>query len=250
MDELNIAEGSVVGELGAGSGWFTIQLARRVQPTGKVYAEDIQPQMIEVIRRRVPRENLSDKVVVTILGTAADPKLPVGELDAVLICDAYHEMEQPVALLRNAARALKKNGRLGIVEFTRAGGGPGPLMDERVDPERVIREASEAGLRLIARPNMLRYQVHAGVREGRRDCDAGPRAAEEMSPVPAFFAGYQTRVDEVLRQIVVPERGRHRTIDGLYALRAVETRAAGADAALGGAVRRTVDARARRGRGR
>ncbi len=158
MDELNIAEGSVVGELGAGSGWFTIQLARRVQPTGKVYAEDIQPQMIEVIRRRVPRENLSDKVVVTILGTAADPKLPVGELDAVLICDAYHEMEQPVALLRNAARALKKNGRLGIVEFTMAGGGPGPLMDERVDPERVIREASEAGLRLIARPNMLRYQ--------------------------------------------------------------------------------------------
>ena len=158
MDELNIAEGSVVGELGAGSGWFTIQLARRVQPTGKVYAEDIQPQMIEVIRRRVPRENLSDKVVVTILGTAADPKLPVGELDAVLICDAYHEMEQPVALLRNAARALKKNGRLGIVEFTMAGGGPGPDMDERVDPERVIREASEAGLRLIARPNMLRYQ--------------------------------------------------------------------------------------------
>jgi ubiquinone/menaquinone biosynthesis C-methylase UbiE len=158
MDALNIAEGSVVGELGAGSGWFTIRLARRVGPNGKVYAEDIQPQMIEVIRRRVPRENLSDKVVDTRLGTAADPKLPVGELDAVLICDAYHEMEQPVALLRNAAGALKKNGRLGIVEFTMAGGGPGPPMDERVDPERVIREASEAGLRLIARPNMLRYQ--------------------------------------------------------------------------------------------
>ena len=158
MDALNIAEGSVVGELGAGSGWFTIRLARRVGPNGKVYAEDIQPQMIEVIRRRVPRENLSDKVVDTRLGTAADPKLPVGELDAVLICDAYHEMEQPVALLRNAARALKKDGRLGIVEFTMAGGGPGPEMDERVDPERVIREASEAGLRLIARPNMLRYQ--------------------------------------------------------------------------------------------
>jgi len=129
-----------------------------VGPNGKVYAEDIQPQMIEVIRRRVPRENLSDKVVDIKLGTAADPKLPVGELDAVLIVEAYHEMEQPVALLRNAARALKNDGRLGIVEFTMAGGGPGPPMDERVDPERVIREASEAGLRLIARPNMLRYQ--------------------------------------------------------------------------------------------
>lgn len=158
MDALNIAEGSVVGELGAGSGWFTIRLARRVGPNGKVYAEDIQPQMIEVIRRRVPRENLSDRVVDIRLGTAADPKLPVGELDAVLIVEAYHEMEQPVALLRNAARALKNDGRLGIVEFTMAGGGPGPDMDERVDPERVIREANEAGLRLIARPNMLRYQ--------------------------------------------------------------------------------------------
>jgi ubiquinone/menaquinone biosynthesis C-methylase UbiE len=158
MDALNIAEGSVVAELGAASGWFTIRLARRVRPNGKVYAEDIQPQMIEVIRRRVPRENLDDKLVDTKLGTAADPKLPVGELDAVVIVDAYHEMEQPVALLRNAARALKKNGRLGIVEFTMAGGGPGPPMGERVDPERVIREAREAGLHLIARPNMLRYQ--------------------------------------------------------------------------------------------
>jgi len=156
MDALNIAEGSVVADLGAASGWFTIRLARRVGPNGRVYAEDIQPQMIEVINRRLPKENV--KNVVTRLGTADDPKLPVGELDAVLIVDAYLEMERPVTLLRNAARALKPNGRLGIVEFTMAGGGPGPPMDERVDPERVIREASEAGLRLIARPNILRYQ--------------------------------------------------------------------------------------------
>jgi len=156
MDALNIAEGSVVADLGAASGWFTIRLARRVGPNGKVYAEDIQPQMIEVIKRRVPSENVSN--VETLLGTADDPKLPVGKLDAVLIVDAYHEMERPVALLRNAARALKSDGRIGIVEFTMAGGGPGPPMDERVDPERVIREANEAGLRLIARPNILRYQ--------------------------------------------------------------------------------------------
>lgn len=158
MDALNIAEGSVVADLGAASGWFTVRLSRRVGPNGRVYAEDIQPQMIEVIKRRVPRENLNYNNVVPTLGTADDPKLPVGALDAVLIVDAYHEMERPVALLRNAARALKPKGRIGIVEFTMAGGGPGPPMDERVDPERVIREANEAGLRLIARPNLLRYQ--------------------------------------------------------------------------------------------
>lgn len=157
MDALNIAEGSVVADLGAASGWFTIRLARRVGPNGRVYAEDIQPQMIEAIKRRLPLENPNNNVVVR-LGTAADPGLPVGTLDAVLISDAYHEMEQPVALLRNAARALKPDGRIGIVEFSKAGGGPGPPMDERVDPERVIREASEAGLRLIAQPDILRYQ--------------------------------------------------------------------------------------------
>jgi len=156
MDALNIAEGSVVADLGAASGWFTIRLARRVGPNGKVYAEDIQPQMIEVINRRLPKENV--KNVETRLGTADDPRLPAGKLDAVLIVEAYHEMEQPVPLLRNAAKALKPDGRLGIVEFTMAGGGPGPPMDERVDPERVIREANEAGLRLIARPEILPYQ--------------------------------------------------------------------------------------------
>jgi SAM-dependent methyltransferase len=156
MDALNIAEGSIVADLGAASGWFTIRLARRVGPNGRVYAEDIQPQMIEVIKRRLPRENLTN--VETRLGTADDPDLPIGKLDAILIVEAFHEMERPVALLRNAARALKSKGRLGIVEFTMTGGGPGPPMDERVDPERIIREASEAGLTLIARPNILRFQ--------------------------------------------------------------------------------------------
>jgi predicted methyltransferase len=156
MDALSIAEGSVVADLGAGSGWFTIRLAVRVGPNGRVYAEDIQPQMIEVIKRRLARENLSN--VEVKLGKPDDPQLPPNSLDAALIVDAYHEMEQPVTLLRNVARALKPAGLIGIVGSTMAGGGPGPPMDERVDPERVIREAGAAGLRLIAQPNMLRYQ--------------------------------------------------------------------------------------------
>jgi arsenite methyltransferase len=157
MDALGIAEGSVVADLGAGSGWFTIRLAHRVKPTGRVYAEDVQPQMIEVIKRRVQRENLQ-KFVETKLGNALDPELPTGALDAILVVGTYGEMEQPVPLLRNAARALKKHGRIGVIDFTMAGGGPGPPLEERVDPERVVREAEAAGLRLIARPNLLQYQ--------------------------------------------------------------------------------------------
>jgi len=156
MDALGIAEGSIVADLGAASGWFTIRLARRVAPNGFVYAEDVQQPMIEVINRRLLRENLRN--VKTVLGDQETPKLPPNTLDAILIVDAYHEMEKPVTLLRNAALALKPDGRIGIVQFSLAGGGPGPPMDERLDPERVIREVNAAGLVLLARPTFLRYQ--------------------------------------------------------------------------------------------
>lgn len=155
MDELGIGEGSVVADLGAGGGWFTVRLARRVGPNGKVYAEDIQREMIVAIGRRVESEGLGARVE-TILGTPSDPLLR-SRVDAVLIVDAYHEMEQPVSLLRNVARSLKPQGRIGIVNFKKDGGGPGPPLDERVDPERVLRDAQAAGLRLIQRPNFLRY---------------------------------------------------------------------------------------------
>jgi ubiquinone/menaquinone biosynthesis C-methylase UbiE len=154
MDALRIAEGSTVADLGAGGGWFTIRLANRVGPNGLVYAEDVQPQMIEAIKRRVQRAQLTQ--VRPILGDASDPRLP-GKVDAALIVDAYHEMAQPVVMLRNVVAALRPGGRVGIVEFKKDGWGPGGEMDERVDAERVIRDAELAGLRLVSREN-LRYQ--------------------------------------------------------------------------------------------
>ena len=155
MDHLGIGEGSIVADLGAGGGWFTIRLARRVGPNGRVYAQDIQPEMIGAIDRRVEREGL--KNVQTVLGTPQDPQLPA-PVDVVLIVDAYHEMDDPQTLLRNVRQSLRAGGRVGIVEYTRNGHGPGPPMEERVDPERVIRDAEAAGLRLESRGNFLRYQ--------------------------------------------------------------------------------------------
>jgi ubiquinone/menaquinone biosynthesis C-methylase UbiE len=155
MDHLRIGEGSVVADLGAGGGWFTIRLAQRVGPNGRVYAEDVQQEMIGSINRRVEREGLT--WVKTVLGTPVDPQLP-GPVDVVLIVDAYHEMDDPVTLLRNVRKALKPRGRVGIVEFTKDGHGPGPPMEERVDPDKVIADAKAAGLRLESRGNFLRYQ--------------------------------------------------------------------------------------------
>ena len=155
MDALQIGEGSVVADLGAGGGWFTVRLARRVGPNGRVYAEDIQPEMIGAIQRRVQREGLRN--VTTVMGTAVDPRIPEGTVDAVLIVDTFHEMEQPVTLLRNLARTLKPNGVIGIINFKKDGGGPGPAMDERVEPAKVIADAKAAGLELKRRDD-LRYQ--------------------------------------------------------------------------------------------
>jgi ubiquinone/menaquinone biosynthesis C-methylase UbiE len=156
MDALAVFDGAVVADLGAGGGWFTIQLARRVGPNGIVYAEDIQPQMVEAIDRRMRREGLTN--VQTRRGTPDDPRLPAGRLDAVLIVDAYHEIENPEALLRNVVLALKPTGRVGIVDFSSGCGGPGPSPYERVDPDTVIRVAEMAGLRLQSREAVPPFQ--------------------------------------------------------------------------------------------
>jgi predicted methyltransferase len=166
MDALGVGDGSVVADLGAGSGWFTIHLAGRVGPNGKVYAEDIQHQMIAAIKRRVAKIGFADRVTY-VLGTPSDPGLPA-PVDAVLIVDAYHEMEQPVLLLRKVAASLKPAGRIGIVDFTKDGGGPGPSMEDRVDPERVVRDAQAAGLRLRSRETFLKYQYMLVFEKQRR----------------------------------------------------------------------------------
>jgi SAM-dependent methyltransferase len=156
MDALGIAERSVVADIGAGGGWFTIRLARRVGASGLVFAQDIQPQMLEATMRRVTREGLGN--VRRVQGTADDPRLPSGSCDAVLMLDTYHELDSPVAMLRNIAKALKPQGRIGVVDFKRDGLGPGPDLEERVDPEQVVRDAEAAGLRLVSRETFLPYQ--------------------------------------------------------------------------------------------
>jgi ubiquinone/menaquinone biosynthesis C-methylase UbiE len=155
MDKLLIADGSRVGDIGAGGGWFTVRLARRVGPNGRVFAEDIQRQMIESIDRRVAREGLSN--VETILGSPLNPRLPPG-LDAVLMVDTYPQLDDPVGLMTHVRRSLKPNGRLGIVDFKKDVLGPGPALDERLEPEVIIRDAERAGLKLQAHETFLRYQ--------------------------------------------------------------------------------------------
>jgi predicted methyltransferase len=157
MDALGIADGAAVADVGAGAGWFTIRLARRVGPNGTVYARDVQRPTLEAVRRRVAREGLLN--VETRLGSDSDPNLPLRSLDAALVVDVYPEVEDRVTFLRNLAAALKAGGRIGIVNYKPGRGGPGPSPDEgvRVDSAAVEQDAQAAGLRVIARQT-LPYQ--------------------------------------------------------------------------------------------
>lgn len=156
MDALGIFDGAKVADLGAGGGWFTSRLARRVGPNGRVYAEDVQHEMIAAIERLIERDGLTN--VTTIFGSSVDPNLPAG-LQAILIVDSYPQFPDPVTLLRHVAAALAPNGRLGIVDFKRDGsGGPGPALEDRVDADVIVRHAEESGLALKSRETFLRYQ--------------------------------------------------------------------------------------------
>lgn len=157
MDAMHIADGTIVADLGAGGGWFTTRLARRVGPNGRVYAVDVQSLMIQAIVRRMQREGLTN--VTPVLGHYDDPSLPAdARLDAVLMVDAFHEVAHPVVLLRNVARTLKPQGRIGIIDYREGEGGPGPGPEERVPPGVVIAQAQAAGLKLVDQHKFLPYQ--------------------------------------------------------------------------------------------
>ena len=157
MDALGIADGAHVADIGAGAGWFTTRLARRVGPNGVVYTQDVQRQMLDAIRRRVTREGLAN--VRTVLGEGSSPNLPRAALDAVLVVDSYQEVNPPdrVVFLRNVASGLKPGGRIGIVNYKLGGGGPGPEASRRVPRASVENDAIAAGLKVKAVGN-LPYQ--------------------------------------------------------------------------------------------
>jgi cyclopropane fatty-acyl-phospholipid synthase-like methyltransferase len=147
MDLLAIAPGKTVADIGAGSGWFTVRAARRVGEAGTVYAVDINPDAIRYIESRIRKENLHN--VKAILGKPDDPLLPA-KVDGVLLLKTYHEVAQPITLLRNLRRSLAPGARIGVID--RNGNGE----NHGVAREVVIREASEAGYQLLEQDDFVK----------------------------------------------------------------------------------------------
>ncbi|HEY2859306.1 MAG TPA: class I SAM-dependent methyltransferase [Terracidiphilus sp.] len=115
LDALKLQPGMVVADIGAGVGYMSLRMAKRVGPSGKVYANDLQPEMLNMLRQNAAKAGIGN--VVTVLGDVADPKLPANTMDLVLLVDVYHEFSQPQQMLRKIRETLKPDGRLVLLEY-------------------------------------------------------------------------------------------------------------------------------------
>lgn len=143
--------GETVVDLGCGSGYYTRRLAQAVGESGEVYGVDIQPEMLELLRRSAEEAGLDN--VVPVLGATDDMRLPpqvVGEVDLILLVDVYHEIQDPAAMLANMRQALAPGGRVALVEFRLEGETAAHIKpDHRMSIEQVRREWEPAGFELV-----------------------------------------------------------------------------------------------------
>ncbi|HEV7670780.1 MAG TPA: methyltransferase domain-containing protein [Thermoanaerobaculia bacterium] len=157
LEILRLKSGDRVADVGCGTGYFARRMAGRVIPGGVIYAEDIQPQMLERVRQRAEEDGISN--IETILGTETDPKLPAGGIDLILLVDVYHEFQKPQEMLANLRKALAPGGRVTLVEYRLEGDTALHIsLEHRMSVEQVLAEWTPAGFELVERIESLPTQ--------------------------------------------------------------------------------------------
>jgi SAM-dependent methyltransferase len=115
VETLKFKPGEAVADIGAGTGYFTRRIAKRVAPNGTVFAVEIQQEMLDLLTNKMAELKITN--VKPVLGTVSDPKLPAGSIDTILMVDVYHEFDHPFEMVDAMCRALKRGGRIAFVEF-------------------------------------------------------------------------------------------------------------------------------------
>jgi ubiquinone/menaquinone biosynthesis C-methylase UbiE len=156
MEKLALKPGERVADLGAGSGYFTVRFARAVGPAGKVFAVDIDGEMLAYVERRAREEQLAN--IQTILAEPHDPKLPAASADLIFICDTLHHISKRADYYPLLARALKPGGRLVDIDFEKRDLPLGPPLAMKIAKPQVVKEVEPAGFRLIQEFDFLKYQ--------------------------------------------------------------------------------------------
>jgi FkbM family methyltransferase len=146
IDALKLKAGDVVADIGCGSGYHTARMSEKVGNKGKVYAVDIQPEMLRALRRRMKEKNITN--VEPVLGEVDSPKLPANTVDLILMVDVYHEFDYPFEMTENMVASLKPGGRLVFVEFR---------LEDRKVPIKTLHKMSQAQVRKEMEPHPLRW---------------------------------------------------------------------------------------------
>ena len=153
---LDIKPGMTVCDLGAGSGYYTVRMSRLVGPSGKVYAVDIQPKMLDLLARRLKSEGINN--VVPVLSSEDDPKLPPKSQDLILLVDVYHEFARPQIMLQRMREALKDDGRLVLLEFRKEDSSVPIRLEHKMSIAEVKAELEPEGFRIDKVLDVLPWQ--------------------------------------------------------------------------------------------
>ncbi len=146
LNAIGLKPGMTVAEVGAGTGYVSLRMARRVGPTGKVYANDLQPEMLRFLRANALRAGLTN--IVTVQGSETDPKLPQGQIDLIILVDVYHEFSQPQRMLQGMRAALKPGGRLVQLEYRQEDPAIPILPDHKMTVAEAKTEVEAEGFKL------------------------------------------------------------------------------------------------------
>jgi SAM-dependent methyltransferase len=146
LNAIDLKPGMTVAEVGAGTGYVALRMAKRVGPTGKVYANDLQPEMLDLLRSNAAKAGVTN--VETVLGYATDPKLPAGQIDLIILVDVYHEFSQPQRMLQGIRAALKPDGRLVQLEYRKEDPAVPILPDHKMSVAQAKTEVEAEGFKL------------------------------------------------------------------------------------------------------
>lgn len=156
LDVLRVHEGQTVADVGCGSGYVTVHLAKRVGPRGRVYATDLQREMLDLLSTKVAAERLSN--VTPLLTTEDDAKLPGRALDLILLVDVYHELPKPAASLAQFRAALRPEGVLALVEYRAEDPAVAIKPEHKTTLAQLQRELTANGWRFVASDESLPQQ--------------------------------------------------------------------------------------------
>lgn len=156
LDNLGLQPGMVVCDMGCGNGYYSLEIAKRVAPGGKVLAVDIQQEMLHLLHLRAEEAKIDN--IETILGTVVNPDLPAGVVDLMLMVDVYHEFSHPEEMLAAIRQSLSPKGRIALVEF-RAEDPRVPILPlHKMSKRQILREYKANGFKLVEEYDQLPWQ--------------------------------------------------------------------------------------------